>query len=146
MAKNLKSRSGIRSVSESRDSSRATPRFCSSKTRPNSLPSGGPISPATIAESRAQTLAGAERPAEHLQRVGQLHAERSQPSLPPVEDPEHRHAAQRKPQDRDKDRLHPQEDASGNAQQRQADEISPKRETDNACRPAAADDRSCRNG
>ena len=48
MAKNFRSRLGIRSLMSRRLSSKAMPRFCSSNTRPNSLPIGRPISVATM--------------------------------------------------------------------------------------------------
>ena len=46
------------------------PRFCSSNTRPNSLPSGGRISLATMLKPERQALPGAERPGEHFQASG----------------------------------------------------------------------------
>ena len=129
MTKNLRSRLGIRSHIDRSESSREMPRFCSSKTRPNSLLSGGDISPATMLKPDGQALARAQRAGQHVHGVGELRGEGLQPPLAPPEEPEDGQAGHEQRQARQQQLVGPQDQP----QQR------PARGQDRArCRPVGA--------
>ena len=86
VTKNFRSRLGTRSARSAELSSRGMPRFCSSKTRPNSLPSGAGISVATRLKPKARLCPARSAAGQHFHGVGQLGGEGLQPPLPPPED------------------------------------------------------------
>ena len=94
VTKNLRSRLGMRSARLCRLSSMGMPRFCSSKTRLNSLPMGAAISLPTMLKPKAR-LCPAQSAGEHFHGVGQLGGEELQPLLAAKEHPDDGQRAQR---------------------------------------------------
>ena len=105
MTKNFRSRLGMRSLRSRRLSSKGMPRFCSSKTRPNSRLIGGGHFGGDHVEAEGQALSGAERAGHHFQGVGQLRGEGLQPPLAAEQQPHRRQRAHQQARQRQQRRV-----------------------------------------